>query len=75
MKASSIPNHENSFQSTALDSDDKKFILTEETFPIKGTAETIQIMVCARENGDKSFYYPEETVKLHELISIHKSNL
>jgi len=63
MKASSIPNHENSFQTTGLDSYNKIFILTEGTFPIKGTADTIKIMDCARDNGDKSFYYQEETVK------------
>lgn len=63
MKATNIENHENSFQSTGIDSFDKKFILTDETFPIKGTSETIQIMDCARENGDKSFFYQEETAK------------
>jgi N-acetyl-anhydromuramyl-L-alanine amidase AmpD len=63
MKASSIPNHENSFQTTGLDSFNKKFILTEGTFPIKGTADTIKIMDCARDNGDRSFFYQEETTK------------
>jgi N-acetylmuramoyl-L-alanine amidase len=63
MKASSITNHENSFQSNGLDSNGKKFILTEETVKIKGTSETITVMDCARENGDKSFYYEEETIK------------
>lgn len=63
MKASSISTHENSFQSSGIDSFGKKFILKEGTFPIKGTAETINIMDCARDNGDKSFYYQEETAK------------
>lgn len=63
MKATSIPTHENSFQTTGLDSFGKKFILKEGTFPIKGTAETIKIMDCARDNGDKSFFYQEETAK------------
>lgn len=69
MKASAIPDHENNFQSTGLDSAGKKFILTDGTFPIKGTAEIIKIMDCARDNGDKSFYYPEETAK--RKIAIH----
>jgi N-acetylmuramoyl-L-alanine amidase len=63
MKATSIPTHENSFQSSGIDGFGKKFILKEGTFPIKGTAETINIMDCARDNGDKSFYYQEETAK------------
>lgn len=63
MKATSIPTHENSFQTTGLDSFGKKFILKEGTFTIKGTAETLKIMDCARDNGDQSFYYREETVK------------
>lgn len=63
MKASSIPTHENTFQSTGVDSFGKRFILKEGTFPIKGTAETIKIMDCARDNGDKSFFYQEETAK------------
>ena len=63
MKASSIPTHENSFQTTGVDSSGKKFILKEGTFTIKGTTETIKIMDCARDNGDKSFFYQEETAK------------
>jgi N-acetyl-anhydromuramyl-L-alanine amidase AmpD len=63
MKATSIPTHENTFQSTGVDSFGKKFILKEGIFTIKGTAETIKIMDCARDNGDKSFYYQEETAK------------
>ena len=69
MKAASILNHESTFQSSGLDSFGKKFILTDGTYSIKGTSETIRIMDCARENGDKSFYYPEETVK--RKIAIH----
>ncbi|HCY42100.1 MAG TPA: hypothetical protein DHV48_12215 [Prolixibacteraceae bacterium] len=69
MKASAIANHENSFQSTGLDSDGKKFILTDGTFKISGTEETIQIMNCVRDNGDKSFFYPEETFK--KKIALH----
>ncbi|MBW8327220.1 MAG: hypothetical protein K0M50_20825 [Prolixibacteraceae bacterium] len=69
MKASDIPNHEGTFQSTGLDSDRKKFILTEGTFPIKGTAETIQIMDCALESGEKNLYLPEETAK--KKIGLH----
>jgi len=63
MKATSIPNHENSFQTSGVDSAEKKFILKEGTFTIKGTADTVKIMDCARDNGDKSFFYQEETAK------------
>jgi len=63
MKASSIAAHENTFQTNGVDSYGKKFILKESTFPIKGTAETVKITICTRDNGDKSFYYEEETAK------------
>ena len=69
MKAASITTHESSFQSSGLDSFGKKFILTEGTFTIKGTTETIKIMDCARDNGDKSFFYQEETAK--KKITLH----
>jgi len=68
MKASSIIAHENTFQASGVDSFGKKFILKENTFLIKGTAETIKIMDCARDNGDKSFYYQEETAKRKILL-------
>jgi len=63
MKAASIINHENTFQASGIDSAGKKFILKEGTFPIKSTTETVKIMDCARDNGDKSFFYQEETAK------------
>lgn len=63
MKASSIPTHENTFQTTGVDSFGKKFTLKEGIYTIKGTAETVKIMDCARDNGDKSYYYQEETTK------------
>jgi len=63
MKAANISTHENSFQSNGVDSFGKKFVLKDGTFPIKGTGDTIKIMDCARDNGDKSFYYQEETTK------------
>jgi len=68
MKASSIIAHENTFQASGVDSFGKKFILKENTFLIKGTAETIKIMDCARDNGDKSFFYQEETAKRKILL-------
>lgn len=63
MKASNIPNHEDSFQSTGVDNDGKKFKLAAGIYPIQGTSESIQIMDCVPASGDKSFYYPEETAK------------
>jgi N-acetylmuramoyl-L-alanine amidase len=63
MKASGIFNHENAFQTTGIDSNGKQFILTEENVTIKGTTETLKITDCVRQNGDKSYYYEEETSK------------
>lgn len=63
MKAAGIFNHENSFQATGLDSAGKKFLLKPETVKIPGTTETITVMDCARQNGDKSYYYEEATAK------------
>jgi N-acetyl-anhydromuramyl-L-alanine amidase AmpD len=69
MKASGIPNHEASFQATGLDTFGKKFILKKETVLIKGSDETIDIMDCARDNGDKSFFY--EFVATKRKIVLH----
>jgi|SRR6218665_130206 len=63
MKASGIFNHENSFKETGIDNDGKKFILTPETVAIKGTIEKLTVTDCVRQNGDKSYYYEEETAK------------
>jgi N-acetylmuramoyl-L-alanine amidase len=63
MRATSIPTHENSFQTNAIDSSGKKFVLTEENVKIKGTNEFIKLTDCARQNGDKSHYFEEETTK------------
>jgi N-acetylmuramoyl-L-alanine amidase len=63
MKATSIPNHEISFQSTGLDSSGKKFILTQGDYPIKNSNDTVRLINCVRQNGDKSYYYEEETAK------------
>ena len=63
MKASGIINHENSFRQTGIDNNGKQFNLTPETVQIKGTNETITVIDYARTNGDKSYFYQEETVK------------
>jgi N-acetylmuramoyl-L-alanine amidase len=63
MKASSIITHEKSFQTTGIDSNGKQFVLKEETVKIKNTTQTIKITDCIRQNGDKSYYYEEETAK------------
>jgi N-acetylmuramoyl-L-alanine amidase len=69
MKASSIITHEKSFQTTGIDSNGKQFVLKKETVKIKNTSETITITDCTRQNGDKSHYYEEETVK--KKIALH----
>ena len=63
MKASGIINHENSFRQTGIDNNGKQFNLTQETVQIKGTNETITVIDCAMANGDKSYFYQEETSK------------
>lgn len=59
MKATSIANHEQTFQNNGIDSNGKKFVLTSEEVTISGTSEKLTIIDCARENNDKSFYYQE----------------
>jgi N-acetylmuramoyl-L-alanine amidase len=63
MKATSIPGHELSFHSTGVDSSGKKFILTEGDYKIKGSNAMVHLVDCVRQNGDKSYYFEEETDK------------
>lgn len=69
MKATSIPNHEQSFLSTGIDSTGKKFKLKLSIVPIPGSTGTVKIIDCVRENNDDSFYYedtfPKERIVLH----------
>ncbi len=59
MKASGIFNHENAFRQNGLDSDGKKFILTEERLKNDSMEEEITLIHCRRQNNDDSFYYKE----------------
>lgn len=63
MKAISIPGHEASFQTNGIDAVGKKFILTDETVKIKGSADTITVTDCTRDNKSKAHYYEEATSK------------
>ena len=63
MKAASISSHENSFQTSGIDSSGKKFILKEISVTIPGTSDSIKFIDCTRENKDKSYYFQEETAK------------
>ncbi len=63
MKATSIPNHENTFFETGKDSDGKEFILSEMTVPIKGSDQVMPYINCRPKNGDTSFYYQEKNTK------------
>ena len=63
MKAASISSHENSFQTTGIDSNGKKFILKEISVKIAGSTDSIKLIDCTRENKDKSYYFEEETAK------------
>lgn len=68
MKATSISAHELSFMNTGVDSANKKFVLNPKNVKIKGTNESVTIIDCARENGDKSFYYQDVTPKKKIII-------
>ena len=68
MKASSLTDHEKSFDTSGVDAVGKKFILTPGEFKIKGTTEAVTIIDCARDNGDKSYYYEEQTEKKKIII-------
>lgn len=63
MKAASINSHENSFQTSGIDSNGKKFILKEFSVKIPNSTESITLFDCLRDNKDKSYYYEEETTK------------
>lgn len=63
MKATSITAHELSFMNSGVDSAGKKFRLNPKDVKIKGTSESVTIIDCVRENGDKSFYYQDSTPK------------
>jgi N-acetylmuramoyl-L-alanine amidase len=69
MKATSIPTHEQSFLTTGIDSNGKKFKLKSNTVAVPGNGETIKIIDCVRENNDDSFYFkevvPKEKIVLH----------
>ena len=63
MKATSIPNHENTFFEIGRDSDGKQFLLTQMTIPIKGSNQLMPYLKCRPINGDRSFYYQEKNTK------------
>lgn len=69
MKATSIPTHEQSFITTGIDAQGKKFKLKLNTLAIPGSTDTIKIVSCVRENKDDSFYikekFPKERIVLH----------
>jgi N-acetyl-anhydromuramyl-L-alanine amidase AmpD len=63
MKASRIAAHENAFYTTGVDINGKSHKLTPFSVAIPGTSDRVQMVECTRANGDKSFYYEEETPK------------
>lgn len=79
MKATSIPGHEQSFLTTGIDSQGKKFKLKTVTLPIAGTNETIKVIDCLRDNNDTSFYYkeaaPKERIVLHYTAGYLKGDI
>lgn len=69
MKATSIPAHEQSFITSGIDGQGKKFKLKINNVPIPGSTETVKIVSCVRENNNDSFYFkekfPKERIVLH----------
>lgn len=68
MRATSIPKHEKGFLKNKMDSNLKKFNLTNRSIPIKGSSEKMKYIDCRRENGDNSFYYEEHHSKTQIVI-------
>ncbi len=69
MKATSIPGHEKIFRTSGKDTSGKQHVLTPFAVTVPGTAETVPMVRCARENGDDSFYFqevvPKQRIVLH----------
>lgn len=63
MKATSIPDHEQSFRTTGKDSSGKQHVLSAFGVKVPGSGETVPMVKCTRDNGDDSFYYKEEHPK------------
>ncbi len=68
MKATAIPAHEDRFVNSGEDSAKKQHVLTPKTIDIPGTDESFEIIECKPANGDKSFYYEEETEKVRIVL-------
>jgi N-acetylmuramoyl-L-alanine amidase len=79
MKATSIPGHEQSFVTTGIDSQGKKFKLKPVTLTVAGKPETIKVIDCIRDNNDTSFYYkevaPKERIVLHYTAGYVKGDI
>ena len=69
MKASSIPKHENSFQTSGIDSQGKKHILKPTSVPINGESLALNYTECRLENNDESYFYKDLVGK--EKIVLH----
>ncbi|PKP29500.1 MAG: hypothetical protein CVU00_15325 [Bacteroidetes bacterium HGW-Bacteroidetes-17] len=69
MKASLIPDHENSFQASGLDSQGKIHTLKPANIPIIGENSNLSYTECRLENKDESFFYKNEIKK--EKIVLH----
>jgi len=63
MLASDIQNHEELFRKNSLDSNNRKMLLLDFDLPIAGTNEKLNFVKCVPLDGDKSYYYEEETLK------------
>jgi hypothetical protein len=79
MKATSIAGHEQSFLTTGLDTQGKKFKLKTVTLPVAGGIDTIKVIDCLRDNNDTSFYLkeaaPKERIVLHYTAGYLKGDI
>jgi N-acetylmuramoyl-L-alanine amidase len=69
MRAADIPAREQAFRNTGVDSGGKRHILSPFQITVPGSTETVSMVECARDNGDKSFFYDEQFPK--ERIVLH----
>ncbi len=79
MNVSKIAATEKAFRTTGQDNNGKQFKLTPTTVTVPGTSEKFEVILCRRDNNDKSFYYeeavPKERILLHFTMGYLKGDI
>ena len=68
MRATSIPEHEESFFTTKEGLEGVQYELNEQSIRIKSTEEVMDFVKCRRADGDVSYYYADEFTKTQIVI-------